>query len=194
MKLIKMSAMLVLALAMTVAATGCKKRPTPLTPLPGSRTGTPGGEHPILGDAPPIGSGPEAIPGQGIPLPDWPLDKFNQDRTKFAAFTVYFAFDSSAIRAGERMKIESMIAAMQSDPAAYLLIEGHCDERGTEEYNRSLGERRALSLREELAKAGVNANRIRTLSFGEDKPAVVGHDESAWSKNRRGEFIALTPK
>ena len=101
---------------------------------------------------------------------------------------------SAAVRSGERMKIESVAAALQSDAGLYLLIEGHCDERGTEEYNRSLGGKRALALREELVKAGINPDRIRTLTFGEDKPAVSGHDESAWGKNRRGEFIACTPK
>jgi hypothetical protein len=85
----------------------------------------------------------------------------------------------------------SALAASASDK---LLIEGHCDERGTEEYNRSLGERRALALREALAKAGVSPDRVRTLSYGKDKPADPGHDESAWSKNRRGEFILLHPK
>jgi peptidoglycan-associated lipoprotein len=75
-----------------------------------------------------------------------------------------------------------------------LLIEGHCDERGTEEYNRALGERRALALREALAKAGVSPDRIRTISYGKDRPVNPGHDESAWAQNRRGEFILLHPK
>jgi peptidoglycan-associated lipoprotein len=201
MKLIKLSAMLVLALAMTVAATGCKKKPVNTTPLPGQRTGIPGGGGgPITDNTGGLGqndSGIGSAAGQtgGGPLNGtWDPANMNQDRSKFASLTVHFAFDSSAIRSSERVKVESMAAAMQTDTSVYLLIEGHCDERGTEEYNRSLGERRALSLREELVKAGVNPDRIRTLSFGEDKPAVSGHDESAWSKNRRGEFIACTPK
>ena len=73
-------------------------------------------------------------------------------------------------------------------------VEGHCDERGTEEYNRSLGERRALALRELLVAAGVSADRVHTLSFGKDKPVETGHNEAAWSKNRRGEFILVLPK
>jgi peptidoglycan-associated lipoprotein len=83
---------------------------------------------------------------------------------------------------------------LKGKPTDLLLIEGHCDERGTEEYNRSLGERRALALRDALGKLGVSGDRIRTLSFGEDKPADAGHNEAAWTKNRRGEFILLVPK
>ena len=74
-----------------------------------------------------------------------------------------------------------------------LLIEGHCDERGTEEYNRALGERRALAAREYLNSLGIKGERVRTVSYGEDRPSVDGHDESAWSKNRRAEFILLKP-
>ena len=87
-----------------------------------------------------------------------------------------------------------MVAAIKADATAKLMIEGHCDERGTEEYNRSLGERRALALRESLAAMGIDPMRIRTISWGEDKPVDPGHDESAWKKNRRGEFVLMLPK
>jgi peptidoglycan-associated lipoprotein len=107
---------------------------------------------------------------------------------------VYFAFDSAAVRKSEKSNLEAVATALSADRSAKLLIEGHCDERGTEEYNRSLGERRALALRGALAKIGVDPSRIRTISYGKDKPAVDGHDESAWSKNRRGEFVLLHPK
>ncbi len=190
--------MLVLALAMTFAATGCKKNPHGVTPLPGQKP------FPVGGGDPKIGPGGTLPPETGIPTIGqpgggeqkglWDPTLMNQDRSKFAALTVHFAYDSSAIRSSERVKVESMAAAMQTNPSELILIEGHCDERGTEEYNRSLGSHRALSLREELVKAGVNPDRIQTATFGEDKPAVSGHDESAWSKNRRGEFIACTPK
>jgi peptidoglycan-associated lipoprotein len=89
----------------------------------------------------------------------------------------------------EQSKLIIVSEKLKSDPSAKLLIEGHCDERGTEEYNRALGERRALALREALAAAGIDASNVRTISYGKDKPADPGHDESAWSKNRRGEFI-----
>ena len=72
-------------------------------------------------------------------------------------------------------------------------IEGHCDERGTEEYNRSLGERRAQSVRETLVRLGMDASMIQTITMGEERPAVPGHEEAAWSKNRRGELLLLSP-
>ena len=200
MKLIKLSALLVLALAMTVAATGCKKRPGQVTPLPGQRTGLPGSEGPVVDNTSglnPNGSDVSSTTGNNGEIPTsatWNVEDMNQDRTIFEADTVYFAFDSSAVRSGEESKVSAVASALQSNPSLYLLIEGHCDERGTEEYNRSLGERRALSLREDLVKAGISPERIRTISYGEDRPAVQGHNEAAWSKNRRGVFVACTPK
>jgi peptidoglycan-associated lipoprotein len=79
-------------------------------------------------------------------------------------------------------------------PSVALLVEGHCDERGTEEYNRALGERRALAVREQLAMAGADVSRVVTRSYGEDRPADPGRTEAAYAKNRRGEFVVLTPK
>ena len=75
-----------------------------------------------------------------------------------------------------------------------ILVEGHCDERGTEEYNRALGERRALSVRDRLVELGVGADRIRTMSLGEDRPADPGFSGDAYQANRRGEFVLLKPK
>jgi peptidoglycan-associated lipoprotein len=122
------------------------------------------------------------------------MDDYNQDRAALAANTVHFAFDSAVVKQGEESNIAAVATALGANVSDKLLIEGHCDERGTEEYNRALGERRALALREALAKAGVSPDRIRTISYGKDKPANPGHDESAWSQNRRGEFILLHPK
>ncbi len=118
----------------------------------------------------------------------------NPDRAALAAYTVHFAYDSAAVKKSEQSSVQAVASALSADAGTKLLIEGHCDERGTEEYNRSLGERRALALREALQKAGVDPSRVRTESFGKDQPADPGHDESAWAKNRRGEFILLHPK
>ena len=99
------------------------------------------------------------------------------------------------MKASEASKVEEVANRFKAeDPGTDLLVEGHCDERGTEEYNRSLGERRALAVRELLVTAGVPADRIHTVSFGKDKPADPEHNEAAWSKNRRGEFILVLPK
>jgi len=189
---------LVLALAATLAATGCKKGPIKPTPLPGSRAaqvgndgsagtlplgGTVGGSDTSAGNGP--GGGPLAN-----------RDDFDgpQDRAALAAYTVLFAFDSAVVKKGEQSKISAVAAALASNASDKLIIEGNCDERGTEEYNRALGERRALALREALSKAGVSPDRIRTISYGKDKPADPSHTEAAWSKNRRGDFILVHPK
>jgi len=119
----------------------------------------------------------------------------DMDRNEFKAQTVYFAFDQAQAKADEASKIEQVAGAFKAKPAGFdLLIEGHCDERGTEEYNRSLGERRALAIRELLVKSGIDGQRIYTKTLGKDQPAIVGHDEAAWSQNRRGEFILVLPK
>jgi len=121
--------------------------------------------------------------------------KFNLDRATLAAHTVHFDFDSSVVKSSEKPHVEAVAAYMKSAPRGVaLLVEGHCDERGTEEYNRSLGERRALALRDALISSGADGNRITTRSFGEDVPVAMGHDESAWQQNRRGEFVVLHPK
>ena len=72
-------------------------------------------------------------------------------------------------------------------------VEGNCDERGTEEYNRALGERRALAVREELIRLGIGPTEVDTISYGKDRPVAQGHDESAWKLNRRDDFIVLSP-
>jgi peptidoglycan-associated lipoprotein len=83
---------------------------------------------------------------------------------------------------------------LKSNGGQAVLVEGHCDERGTPEYNRALGERRALSVRESLISLGVPGEGIHTVSFGEDRPADPGHNDAAWAKNRRAEFVLLKPK
>ena len=95
---------------------------------------------------------------------------------------------------GHERILQSVAQQLQSNPADKLFIEGNCDERGTEEYNRSLGERRALAAREALAGLGIDPMKIRTISYGKDKPADPGHDEAAWAKNRRDDFVLLIPK
>ena len=116
------------------------------------------------------------------------------DPTALAAYTVHFAFDSAAVKKSENANIQAVASKLSADSSAKLLIEGNCDERGTEEYNRSLGERRALALRQALAKAGVDPMRIRTISYGKDKPVDPANNEAAWAKNRRGDFVLLHPK
>lgn len=106
-----------------------------------------------------------------------------------AGSVVYFDFDRDDIKA-EYLSVIKAQAASLAGNAKKVTLEGHADERGTREYNLSLGERRAKSVAEVLKANGVTADRIKLVSFGEDRPAMEGHDESAWSKNRRVEFVA----
>lgn len=101
---------------------------------------------------------------------------------------VYFGFDSTVVPQGEVGKIDQVAGHLAEKTDRVVVIEGHCDERGSNEYNMPLGENRAIIIRNYLVQSGIAANRIQTRSFGEEKPAVDGHDEGAWSKNRRGEF------
>ncbi|MBR2873580.1 MAG: OmpA family protein [Lentisphaeria bacterium] len=98
---------------------------------------------------------------------------------------IYFAYDSDVLVASEMNKVRSIAQYMNENPQLALVIEGHCDQRGTEEYNRALGERRANAVRAALEANGVAADKMKTQSFGEDKPAVAGNDAASWRKNRR---------
>jgi len=101
---------------------------------------------------------------------------------------VYFSLDSYTLPPNEIAKITMVGQHLNANANHVLIVEGHCDERGSNEYNLSLGENRALAVRTYLVNMGVSPDRIQTVSFGEEKPAVVGMDESAWRMNRRGEF------
>jgi peptidoglycan-associated lipoprotein len=107
---------------------------------------------------------------------------------QFAA--VLFDYDSARIRPSEESKLEAVAAYLKANPGK-LVVEGHCDERGTAEYNRALGERRAIAARDELVKLGADTSRMTTISYGKDRPADPGHDETAWAKNRRCEFVVV---
>ncbi len=104
--------------------------------------------------------------------------------------TIYFSYDRDAIGTSERMKLDQVASYLKSNAGIGLIIEGHCDDRGSVEYNRSLGERRALSVKDYLVGNGIEQSRIQTISYGEEKPAVTGSGEAVWSKNRRAELVA----
>lgn len=138
------------------------------------------------------GSGPGGVDGDrvtGTPLADREEGvsflSSNVDRNQFEP--VYFAFDSSSVSGSERQKVEEVAGALRSGSKT-LIIAGFTDERGTPEYNRGLGERRALAVRQALIGAGVDSSRVQTVSFGAEMPADPSSNESAWAKNRRAEF------
>lgn len=99
---------------------------------------------------------------------------------------VFFAFDRSDLSAEARVTLERQAAWLQQYPNRRIVVEGHADERGTREYNLGLGERRANSVRQYLVALGVDAGRLTTVSYGKERPAVLGSNEAAWAQNRRG--------
>ncbi|HEV8663770.1 MAG TPA: peptidoglycan-associated lipoprotein Pal [Candidatus Methylomirabilis sp.] len=101
---------------------------------------------------------------------------------------VFFDFDKAVLRDDAKASLTRNVAWLKANGGAAITIEGHADERGTNEYNLALGDRRAKAAQEYLAAAGIAANRIRIISYGEERPFVLGHDESAWRWNRRGHF------
>jgi peptidoglycan-associated lipoprotein len=198
MKTMKLIYPLAFALAITLASTGCRShKPVGITPIPGENSGIVGGSDTsgtVPGGQLPPDTGVGTQTGGG-PLADATgFSNYNEDRTALAANTVHFAYDSAVIRSSEQANLQAVAAALAADTTTKLSIEGNCDERGTDEYNRSLGERRALAAREALAKLGIDPLRVRTISYGKDKPVDLGHDEAAWKANRRDDFVLLHPK
>ncbi len=202
MKSLKLVTFVTIGLIACFAATGCKKKPVRLTPLPGQGP-TPGSESNAgkgvgAGETNPITTGDTTLKKNEFdvtPASSRSIEGRQQDHEKWKNQTVYFDFDKSVVKTSETPKVDTVASEFKScDPNSDLLIEGHCDERGTSEYNRALGERRALALREYLITAGVNPERIHTISFGKDQPADPGHNDAAWSKNRRGVFVLVLPK
>jgi len=123
----------------------------------------------------------------GIPVSEERMVGGDEHANMFTA--VYFGYDSNAIQGAERAKLEEVAAYLQTEKDVAVIIDGHCDDRGSREYNLALGERRALAVREYLIGLGVAADRIQTRTMGEEQPAVAGHNEAAWAQNRRAEFI-----
>ena len=109
---------------------------------------------------------------------------------EITASKVYFEYDQFTLRDDARAILQGLADKIKRTNSR-VLVEGHCDERGTQEYNLALGERRARAVRDYLSMLGVNANAIEVVSFGEDFPADRGHDDRAWSLNRRAEFKIL---
>lgn len=211
MKAANLMKLVAVMLMLCTVAVGCKKKPQNTTPLPGYGPGQVGDttpKGPLTSTTPPAPPRNENVPPvppepkvepktvtQEDLLPPDSLDKMSwpKDYETFSAQTVYFDFDKSNVKPGEVTKLETVAAKMKTLGAdKALLIEGHADERGTEEYNRALGERRALEVRSTLIRLGLDPANVVTISYGEDRPAVPGHNEAVWAKNRRAQIVLLT--
>ena len=216
MKTMKLIYPLTLALAVALTGPGCKHQPTKLTQLPAPPEAAVG--EPTNPNTLPNNNN-QLPPAQPLPQDNGGVNAANQppafqnpthvatsdtwdpsdpnlvaDTTTLAAYTVHFAFDSAVVKTSEQANLQAVATALTSDPNVKLLIAGNCDERGTEEYNRSLGERRALALREALVKLNIDEKRIRTISYGKDKPVDTARTDEAYAKNRRGDFVLYHPK
>ncbi len=170
----KTTCVTIIALAAVAVLTGCSRK--------GSKDGTDVDD----GVFTPVDNG--FTDESGIPLDGTPFDQNRTPVGNSGIGPVYFGYDSSVLAPAELAKIQQAADFMTRDTGVVLIVEGHCDERGSNEYNLSLGEQRALALRSALVNLGISADRIQSRSFGEEKPAVLGSGEAAWAQNRRGEF------
>ena len=102
---------------------------------------------------------------------------------------IYFEYDSSDVKSEDRTTVEAHAAYLVANPDVIITLEGHADERGSREYNLALGERRALTVKRQMALIGASPDQIRTVSYGEERPAIDGQDDYSWSQNRRVEII-----
>lgn len=103
--------------------------------------------------------------------------------------TIYFGFDSSTLDSSTKETLKGNAEFLKANASVDVQVEGHCDERGGRQYNLALGERRAKTIRDYLVGLGVESKRVSIISYGNERPVSEGHDESAWSKNRRGNFV-----
>ncbi|HEV8382018.1 MAG TPA: peptidoglycan-associated lipoprotein Pal [Gemmatimonadales bacterium] len=120
------------------------------------------------------------------------IAKAGEEVRSTLAAMIHFDLDKSNIRSDDMGTLDQKVAILQANPDLRIRIGGHCDERGSDEYNLALGNRRAQSAKQYLVSHGIDAGRIETQSWGEERPLVDGHDESAWSQNRRDEFEVIS--
>jgi peptidoglycan-associated lipoprotein len=126
--------------------------------------------------------------GKEVSLSDKEMQKIQGEIQAFQSKNIYFDFDKSDIKTEARGTLTEKAKWMETNSTYSLIIEGHCDERGTSEYNLALGERRATAAAKFLEAMGISYERISTISYGEERPADLGHNEDAWANNRRDEF------
>jgi peptidoglycan-associated lipoprotein len=185
------SKVMIAAVLLTVVVGACaKKQPPVARPMPPPAAG---GATSSTGGGPPPPPQPVSEP---IPVPPEPvaedsiagrsLDDLNRDSPLKPLF---FELDSADVSSEGQQILQANASIIKKYPAWSITVEGHCDARGTAEYNRALGERRALAAKNYLVSLGIPADKIRVVSYGKEFPFAPGHDESAWSLNRRAHFV-----
>ena len=181
-------AVLTALVVVSLALGGCApKKPPVARPLPPPPPTTPEAPPPPAPPAP-VAERPVVTPPPIAedPMASRSIDDLNRDSPMRI---VYFGYDSAELSAEARAALDANAAVLKKYPAWTVTIEGHCDERGTAEYNLALGERRAAAAQSYLVALGVPASRVKTVSYGKEFPFDPGHDEAAWAKNRRAHFV-----
>ncbi len=178
-----------LAMVAAVAVSACKKKPETVVPT-----------NPTTNTPPPAETCNAACRdsiSRANALRDSLVRAAELERARAAALeaarntvtaTIYFEYDASDIRSDARSALDSKLSILRSNPGLQIRISGHADERGSDQYNDALGQRRAASARRYLTDNGIDASRIAIVSYGEQRPAMGGSDENAWARNRRAEF------
>ncbi|MHA6719223.1 peptidoglycan-associated lipoprotein Pal [Sphingomonas sp. RS6] len=169
----KLTTSLMLGVALVATAACSKKPPEALPPAPTEQ--------------PPVSTEPY---GSGETTQATPLSE--QFRREVTSDTVHFALDEYDIDPEARAILDSQARWLVAHPNVRITIEGHCDERGTREYNLALGDRRANAAKNYLAARGVSADRMTTISYGKERPIAMGSDEASWAQNRRAVTIVLS--
>ncbi len=170
----------VMLLALPFAIGACKKKPVAVEPEP---VVTP------TNAVPPVVRGPDA---DSMARANAERDRLAIEAARSALLqTIFFDYDSDELRSDARSTLDDKMRVLNANPQLRLRIEGHTDERGSDEYNLALGRRRADQAKRYLSDRGIDAARIETMSFGRERPAVAGSSEEAWAQNRRGEFVIV---
>jgi peptidoglycan-associated lipoprotein len=177
-------------ISLTLLLAGCPKRPAmtaatapPPVPPPAAAPPTPAPPPPAPA---PVAPAPAAPPTAAPAPPPAPPKEY---RSNAALKQIFFAFDKSDIRPDDAKTLTASADYLKANPNQLVLIEGHCDERGTSEYNLALGERRAKAAMNFLVSRGIEASRITTISYGKERPVCTEKNESCWSKNRNDTFL-----
>ena len=181
-----------LMIALVVGGVACAKKTVP--PQPGFGPGAGAGG---ISEGAGIG-GPGGAGGSGLDDARWrelgltteqERQEFLAKSQKFENEDIYFDYDAYTLSEPAKRILDEKVAFLKRFPKAKVTVEGHCDERGTTEYNLALGERRANSAVQYISNSGASRTNLTTLSYGKERPATTGHDEASWAKNRRDHFV-----
>ncbi len=193
--MLRLSAWL-MALALFTVACGGKKppvaRPTPPPPPSSTDTAPPAPPEPLAEPEPSVSSVPLEPGLSGSDLTDYNARSLDEINRESPLQPVFYGLDSSEVEGETVAVLQSNAEVLRKYPNWVVTIEGHCDERGTAEYNLSLGERRAQAARAYLISLGIPADRLRTVSYGKEFPFDSGSNEEAWAKNRRAHFVVTS--